>query len=170
MKFTLQLLRKVDSLPSKGKWLYELKHDGWRIAASVLGGNVNLVSRNDNDFTLKFGTVTKAIESWASEREFILDGEMITIQGNHVYMVFDILFLDGKDLRDEPLINRKKILEGLFVTNPPNNIRLCQFIEKVDKDTLAKVCSGGHEGMVAKLADSTYNGKRDGRWVKIKCF
>jgi len=162
-KVNAQLLKKVDSLPKNGEWLFELKHDGWRILAFV-NSDVKLISRNDNDFTKKFADVTRTLRTWANGRSFVIDGEML----HDVYMVFDVLALDGKDLRGQTLLERKKILEQLM-KDAPSNIRLCQYVKSMTEQMLQTICQNGHEGVVAKLTNSTYSAKRDGRWIKIKC-
>ena len=85
-----------------------------------------------------------------------------------VYIVFDILALDGEDLRDKPLLERKEILEKLLKDAMPE-IRFSPHIEGHGTECLREGCAGGFEGVVGKRADSVYSGKRDGSWIKIKC-
>jgi len=172
----------VEKLP-EGDWLYEIKHDGYRALAFKDGKNVRLVSRNKKAFD--YPRLFDALKLLPGEH-FILDGEIAALDekgrssfhllqifkssGNVplVYFAFDLLFLDGKDLRDQPLTARRKLLVKLL-ENAPENIRLSGEL-RGSKDELLRVAQEfGLEGLVAKRPNSLYeSGRRSGSWVKYK--
>lgn len=184
----VQLAKLVTDLPKGDDWLYEVKYDGYRIAAYAENGKVRLMTRNGYDFGDKFSVVKSAIETWADGRAMVLDGEMVVTDENGVsdfqklqnyvrkkngqkpeYKVFDILALDGRDLRELPLIERKKILENLLA-DVPEEISFVGFVKGKGKDSFAAAKKLGLEGIVGKKADSPYAGNRNGDWIKIKCY
>ena len=138
-KVEVQLASLVEKIPSGEDWVFELKYDGYRIVAFAQSGKAKLFSRNNTDFTSKFKQITKSIEEFSAGRAMVLDGEVVISdeQGRSdfqalqnflkspsdkklAYMVFDLLALDGKDLRKRPLIERKAMLEDLLKTAPAN--------------------------------------------------
>jgi len=184
----VQLVKLIDYIP-KGEWLWELKYDGYRVVVFVECGNVRLITRGGMDYTKKFQPIADSIYKWKGERAFVLDGELIVVDENGksdfnalqnyssqpqperlVYVAFDILSLDGIDLRPQPLLQRKKLLSKLM-KDSPHNIRESQFIKNADnaRDSFATVCFDNHEGLIAKQIDSPYVGSRNGSWVKLKC-
>lgn len=165
----VQLVKRVDLPPLWGDWLWELKYDGWRILAFVEGGVVRLVTRRGNDYTKKFQTIADSVLKWAGQRAFVLDGEMLV--NDSVYVVFDVLALDGVDLRERPLIQRKEILDELM-KNLPREIMKSDYKRATGhgvSEMFATVCRGNFEGLVGKEVNSGYVGKRNGNWVKLKC-
>jgi len=136
-KADVQLAKLVNTIPKDEDWLYELKYDGYRIIAFVEGNSVRLITRNGNDYTRWFHDVTTSLIDLAAGRAMVLDGEMtITdVSGktdfqalqnymnnpkdkNLTYIVFDLLALDGADLRGYHLIDRKEMLETLMKDAP----------------------------------------------------
>src|SRR3982751_3907763 len=121
------LLRKTDKLPDGDEWLYELKHDGYRGIAFKTGGKLYLRSRNDNDFNLRYPTITKPLS--ALPNETVVDGEIVafdesgkpsfnTLQ-NHgsssvplAYLIFDVMILAGRDVTKLPLEARQELLQA----------------------------------------------------------
>ena len=158
-----QLVNSAKNLPSRGEWLYELKFDGFRILAFIEQGNVRLVTRGQNDFTTAF---PRAVDMLKNLPNCVLDGEIVcdkfppTHQG--IFIAFDILFFGEKDLRELPLIERKAILETIDVNQS-------DYLENITKVQFQKICAQNHEGIIAKLRDSTYQGSRSGAWLKLKC-
>jgi len=160
-------------VPRDGDWIWELKYDGFRIIAKVEKGVARLVTRNGNNFTVKFSKVAKMLEDLP---DCVLDGELVMIDEhgkcifppnakspNLNFIIFDILSLKGKDLRGLPLIERKQILLKL---GPPN---LIDFVRGGGEDAFTAACRVGHEGLVGKQVLSIYTGKRDGSWIKVQC-
>ena len=183
----VQLAKLVDQVPKSGDWLYEIKYDGYRIVAFVEGNNALLITRNGKDFSKHFADIALSLSSWANGRAMILDGEMVVTdrQGktdfqalqnymkspkdnNLTYIVFDLLALDGKDLREQPLTERKQILQDLM-KDAPDNIHYSQHVEGSGKQSFEAACELGMEGIIGKKANSKYSGTRKGDWIKIKC-
>jgi len=172
----------VENLP-EGDWLYEIKFDGYRALAFKDGKDVRLISRNKKAFD--YSQLLDAIKKLPAER-VILDGETAALDEKGrssfqllqifkksggvplVYYVFDLLFLEGKDLRREPLSARRKLL-GNLLKKPPENIRLSDELRGSKDDLLRVAQEFGLEGLVAKRRNSIYeSGQRSGGWVKFK--
>jgi bifunctional non-homologous end joining protein LigD len=186
-KVEVQLARLVHSVPVNGEWLYELKYDGYRIVAFVEGNNVRLVTRNGNDLTERFHAVASSLAELAEGRAMILDGEVAITdelgrtdfqalqsymkksgKQSLTYIVFDLLAMDGVDLRGRCLIERKEILEKLL-EHAPGNIHYSRHIAGNGKESFAAACEAGMEGIIGKKADSEYSGSRNQNWIKLKC-
>ncbi len=186
-KVDVQLAQLVSKVPKGEEWLYELKYDGYRIIAFVEGHSVRLMTRNGNDYIGRFHDIAASLIDFAAGRAMVLDGEMvITDQSgktdfqalqnyiknpktkNLTYIVFDILALDGKDLREYPLIDRKEILEALM-KDAPDNLYYSRYIRGNGQESFDAACKTGMEGIVGKKADSVYSGTRNGDWIKLKC-
>lgn len=186
-KMDVQLAKLENAIPDDENWLYELKYDGYRIIAFVDGSSVKLLTRNGNDYLKRFHDVAVSLVGFSGGRAMVLDGEMtITDESgktdfqalqnymknpqnkNLIYIIFDILALDGKDLRDCPLIERKGILEELM-KDAPKNLYYGRYVRGNGKESFAAACDAGMEGIVGKKADSVYSGTRNGDWIKIKC-
>jgi bifunctional non-homologous end joining protein LigD len=173
----------VEKLP-EGDWLYEVKHDGYRALAFKDGKDVRLVSRNKKAFD--YPQLLNALKLLPADR-VILDGEIVALDEKGrssfqllqdykrseqrvplVYYVFDLLFVDGKDLRKEPLSARRKLLADILKKAPPN-IRLSEGLQASKEDLLRVAQEFGLEGLVAKRLNSIYeSGRRTGAWVKFK--
>lgn len=183
----VQLAKLVNTAPEGGEWLYELKYDGYRMLAYLEGNTARLITRNGNDVTTRFQDVALSLIDWAAGRVMVLDGEMVITdaegktdfqalqnymrnpQGkNLAYIVFDLLALDGRDLRGRRLIDRKEILEALM-KDSPKNLYYSQHIRGNGKESFLAACKRNLEGIVGKKADSVYSGRRNGDWIKLKC-
>jgi bifunctional non-homologous end joining protein LigD len=164
-------------------WLFEVKWDGYRAIAIMDGKSVSLKSRNDKSFNEKFYPVYKSLVKW--NRHAVLDGEIVVINENGVsnfgalqnwrseadgeliYYIFDILWLDGHDLCELPLKERRKILES--IVPPADNIRLSQGFVSSGIHLFDSVKKIGLEGIIAKKLDSEYHkNERSREWLKIK--
>lgn len=181
-------LAKLVSTPPEGKtWLYEMKYDGYRIMAFVERGSVRLVTRNNNDYTDRFGAVCPSLLDLAAGRAMVLDGEMTVTDksgrsdfqalqsymknpGSHAlsYIIFDILALGGEDLRSKPLTERKATLLSLM-QDAPKNLHYSRHVEGNGDESFKAACELGMEGIIGKKADSIYSGTRNGDWIKLKC-
>lgn len=183
----VQLAKLVKTIPEGDNWLYELKYDGYRILAFVEGNNARLVTRNGNDYANRFRDVTSSLIRFSEGRPFVLDGEMTVTDAdgrtdfqalqnylknpkkkNLTYIIFDLLALDGEDLRGRPLIERKFILEKLMRNAPPN-LYYSRYVRGRGNESFAVACVAGMEGIVGKKEDSVYSGTRNGDWIKLKC-
>ncbi len=183
----VQLASLVRAVPEGGDWLYELKYDGYRIVAFVERNAARLASRNGNDMTARFPSVADQLADWAAGRAMVLDGEMVIADENGrtdfqalqsylknpegknpAYMIFDILALDGNDLRGRPLIERKRVLEALL-DGAPEPLHLSRHVRGGGEESLLAACRQNLEGIVGKRADSPYTGARNGDWIKLKC-
>ncbi|KQS26795.1 DNA ligase D [Dyadobacter sp. Leaf189] len=164
-------------------WEYEVKWDGYRAVAYLNKGEVEIKSRNKKSFNEKFYPVYDALKSW--KLNAVLDGEIVVIKengqsdfnalqnwrseadGQLVYYVFDILWLDGKDLTGLPLSDRKAILQNIIDDDSPAKLGYSIAAEGAAFFEAAK--GMGLEGIIAKRSDSTYiPGVRTKDWLKIK--
>ncbi|NLE24872.1 MAG: DNA ligase D, partial [Clostridiaceae bacterium] len=183
----VQLAELVNTIPEGENWIYEMKYDGYRILAFVEGNSARLITRNGNDYTKRFFTVSNSLIEFANGKTMVLDGEMTIIDAagktnfqalqnymknpkgqNLTYIVFDLLALDGKDLRGKPLIDRKEILEELM-KDAPENLYYSRHIKGSGKESFIAACEAGMEGIIGKKYDSIYSGTRNGDWIKLKC-
>lgn len=183
----IQLAKLVNKVPEEKDWLYELKYDGYRIIAYVENNAARLITRNGHDFTARFKSVADSLTDWAEGRAMVLDGEMVITnsQGktdfqalqNYMknpggkrltYIAFDLLALDGADLRGEQLIKRKAQLEALL-KEAPDTIHYSRHVTGDGKNSFIAACQAGMEGIVGKKPDSVYSGTRNGDWIKLKC-
>lgn len=185
-KVDVQLATLVKSIPTGKNWIYEIKYDGYRTLAFRENGKTKLLSRNNLDFSTKFLSVLPALNDLSKGSSFVLDGEMVVFDENgrsnfsklqneikrkgnaFSYVIFDILALDGEDLRDKPLLERKEILKILLKNAKPNLI-FSDFVKNRGKQSFEAAKKLGLEGIVAKEINSKYSGKRNLDWQKIKC-
>ncbi len=160
-------------------WVYEEKYDGYRIMAYKDAGRVRLISRRGREWTTEFQDVAEAVAR-VSARTVILDGEVVVFDKRLVsrfellrdradpliYPVFDCLHLDGRDLRREPLRERRRLLEDLVA-----GVDRLIPARRLAEDGLAayrQVLRLGYEGMVAKDEAAPYTAGRSKRWIKVK--
>ncbi len=173
-----------DELPKGKDWAYEIKYDGYRILSFVEKGNVVCKTRNGNDYTGKLESIVEELKK-IKEESFILDGEVVAFdeggksdfgllqralkENNKIYyVVFDLLALNGEDMREKTLKERKKILEMMLVKS--NNIIYSQHVIGKGKQAFAFAKKNNLEGVVAKKLSSKYIGRRSEDWLKIKCY
>ncbi len=183
----VQLAKPVGTVPEGENWLYELKYDGYRIMAYVEGNSARLLTRNGNDYTNHFNDVAAALIDWAVGRAIIVDGELAVTDAsgktdfqalqsyikNHktynlTYIIFDLLALDGEDLRGCRLIDRKEKLEALM-KDAPKPLYYGRYVKGKGKESFVAACEASMEGIIGKKADSIYSGTRNGDWIKLKC-
>jgi bifunctional non-homologous end joining protein LigD len=158
-------------------WLFELKHDGFRSLAYIEDGKCRLVSRHKNTYK-SFQTLRVALAGLQAESA-ILDGEIVCLdsegcsqfkellyrRGRAVFFAFDLLWLDGVDLRQTPLIERKKKLRKLVERSKCSEMLYAQHIEGSGKLLFEEVLERNLEGMVAKRRMGVY---AEHGWLKIK--
>ncbi|WP_326975652.1 DNA ligase D [Caproicibacter sp. BJN0012] len=183
----IQLAKLAAAVPDGSGWLYELKYDGYRILAFLEGGGARLITRNGNDYAERFQDVADSLTGWAAGRSMVLDGEMVVTDAqrrtdfqalqnymrnpvgkNLTYIVFDLLALNGEDLRGRPLIDRKETL-GSLMKGAPGNLCYSQHVVGKGEESFSAACQASLEGIVGKKADSVYSGTRNGDWIKLKC-
>jgi bifunctional non-homologous end joining protein LigD len=147
-------------------WVFERKLDGIRLLAFKQGSEVRLLSRNRLLQNAAYPSVAKAIAG-LPVRDVILDGEALGVwreQGEVGYHVFDVAWLDGRDLTRLPLDERREILTKLPL-KPPLSL-----VERLDDpQPWERACLEGWEGVIAKRRDSLYEHRRSPNWLKMKC-
>ena len=160
-------------------WVYEEKYDGDRMLAYKEGTRIRLLSRNAKDNTARFPRIAAAIAA-LRPATLLLDGEVVVFDrrrdsrfqllqqdnGEPVYAVFDCLFADGKDLRNEPLSGRRAALERIVV--PGGVLLLSQRLAANGFAAYERARRAGYEGLVAKDSSSRYVGRRSRSWLKVK--
>lgn len=181
--FTPMLATLVDKPFEEEGWLYEIKWDGYRAVAMINKGKVGLISRNNKSFNDKFYPVVEALKKW--DINVILDGEVVVLNekgvsnfgalqnwrsesdGDLFYYVFDVLWLNGYDLKNLPLSKRKEILKEKISFG--GIIRLSETFETTATEFWEATSKMGMEGIMAKKEDSLYReGDRSKEWLKIK--
>ena len=173
------------SSSSSGNWVYEVKHDGYRMLARI-SSDVKLFTRAGNDWTSKLPHLVKAVEKLGLKDTW-LDGEIVVPGADGranfqalqnafdagadtkiVYYVFDAPFLDGKDLRQLPLSVRKRKLKARF-SKAPVNVRFSDDLAGSAQEVLDHACKLRLEGLIGKQSDSVYQAGRTRTWIKLKC-
>jgi bifunctional non-homologous end joining protein LigD len=173
----------VDKPFDEPGWLYEIKWDGYRAIAMLNKGKVNLISRNNKSFNEKFYPVYDALKNWKIDA--VIDGEVAVLNksgvsdfgslqnwrseadGELIYYVFDILWLNGYNLEQLPLVRRREILRQHLPKD--EMVRFSESFETSAADFLNSAIKLGMEGIIAKKANSVYvEGDRTKEWLKIK--
>ena len=169
--------------PNEKEWIYEIKWDGYRALAFCNKQIVHLLSRNNKSFNDKFYAIRQTLETL--NLNTVLDGEIVVVKesgvssfeglqdwrseadGELVYYVFDILWLNGYDLTQLPLQQRKTILQTIVPKEGP--IKFSASFDTTASQFLKAAKKMELEGMIAKKSDSTYHpGARSENWLKIK--
>ena len=180
-----QLAALVKKAPGGPDWLHEIKLDGYRMHARLDAGRVKIITRRGNDWTQKYPVIANAI-AYLRARDAYLDGELCGVlpdgrtafnliqnatnagQGSLVFFVFDLLFLDGEDIRDLPLLDRKTRLEA-FLVGAPELLRYNDHQIGQGPAFHRLACEHGLEGIVSKRIDGRYEPDRR-TWLKTKCL
>ena len=148
------------------EWTFERKLDGIRVIAYKRGSDVRLFSRNRLPLNDQYPAVVEAIAA-LPVRDVILDGEASWAWGRlgrGDYHVFDILWLDGRDVTSATLDERRALLRGLSLTLPLEQVK-----ELKDDEPWERACREKWEGVIAKRRDSPYEHRRSKHWLKMKC-
>lgn len=183
---SFQLCTLTDHIPVGGDWLFEMKFDGYRAQVAISGSNVVVYTRNGHDWTRQFKVILPPLRR-LTKGAVLIDGEIVAIdsQGRTNFSMlktgiaagmplkfyaFDLLEFDGEDLSNQPLLERKERLESLLGSRrPEDSLQFSSHILDQGKRVFDAMCAGGHEGVIAKRADSSYVGDRNRSWLKIKC-
>ncbi len=183
----------TEKLPSGPEWIFEIKWDGVRALVYIDNGSVAIYTRNNNRCERQYPEL-QSLPGYIRAEQAILDGEIVVLDPKgvskfeliqqrihnqdanaiakmahkdpvHLY-VFDVLYLDGKDLRNVPLIERRKILAGLIKPFPL--LRLSDYFENAGEELLDAARKTGLEGLIAKCVTSKYESRRSRDWLKLK--
>lgn len=183
-----ELATLVDAAPAGDDWLHEIKFDGYRLLPFIERGKARFLTRKANDWTDRFPGLAPVFAGLPA-RQAILDGELVIVAPNGttsfqllqnvlnngrqdelVFYAFDLLYLDGKDLRSVPLVRRKEALRELLSGLPADGtLRYSDHVIGNGHLFHQQACRMGLEGIIAKRADSRYVSRRAKDWVKVKC-
>jgi bifunctional non-homologous end joining protein LigD len=183
----VQLATLVDTPPEGAQWLHEIKFDGYRLLAYVVGGASRLLTRNGKDWTNKFPSLSSALDK-LPVKNAVLDMEAVMLdedgkssfqslqaalgeggnRANIVAYIFDLLYIDDADLTKKPLLDRKVRLQTLLKSNKLP-LRYSGHVLGQGAEMFAKACETGLEGIISKEANAPYVGGRQRSWLKIKC-
>src|SRR4051794_19957077 len=166
-------------------WVYEIKADGYRAQAHLRGNSVTVYSRSGHDWTEQFSGIAQALQRLGHTA--IIDGEAVVMgqkgvadfqalrgelarknSGRVAFQAFDLLYLDGYDLRQTPFMERKRLLSDLL-NDAPHRLSYVEYLEADGEAIFAHACQLGLEGIVAKRKDSPYRSGRQESWIKLKC-
>jgi len=182
-----QLCRLLDEPPDGADWIHEIKFDGYRVQMRVEAGRPRLLTRKGLDWTARFPEIAQV---GAKLPDGIIDGEIVALNKEGmtdfgllqdalstkktsplVFFTFDCLFLDGHDLRQRPLRDRKEILEALLRRYAKNaqRLRFVSHFASSGEAVLSAACSMDLEGIVSKRLDAPYRSGRSDSWTKAKC-
>lgn len=188
-KLSPQLPTLVERAPAGDDWLHEIKLDGYRLLAFVEGGKARLVTREGQDWTSRLRPLAEALSAALPVGEAVLDGEAVALQPDgttsfaalqqalsdkrperlHLYL-FDLLHLEGWDLREIPLAERKALLRRLLPPAAEGVVRYSGHVEGQGEAFHRQACRHRLEGVVSKRADARYRPGRNRDWVKTKCL
>lgn len=187
-----QLATLVAMPPAEGEWLAEMKFDGYRLLARIEDGAATLWTRNEQDWSARFAAIAGELAQLPVQNAW-LDGEVIAVgrdgrssfsllqqafgkakrQGEEaaqlLYCLFDLLYLNGHDLRGEPQARRKQLLEELLQDRQQGSLRYSDHVSGHIEEAQRHACLHGEEGIMLKRADAPYVGDRSRHWLKLKC-
>ena len=182
-----QLASPVDQPPEGKHWIHEIKHDGYRCQVLLERGHARVFTRNGYDWSDRYPSIVRAAANFPCPSA-IIDGEAIVQDHNGasdfdalssamrwrpdsvILYAFDLMHLNGRDLRRQPLLERRAMLKAVLGSDEENRI---QFSEEFggDGDALSNACAQhGLEGIVSKHALAPYSSGRSKTWLKTKCF
>jgi bifunctional non-homologous end joining protein LigD len=180
-----ELCSPVDRAPSEAGWVHEIKFDGYRMQLRVENGSAILRTRKGLDWSDKFRAIADAAAGFP---DCVMDGEVVALDAHGapdfaalqaalsegrsetlIYFVFDLLFLEGEDLRPQPLETRKSRLAALLGGRARGPIRYVEHFNAGGDAVLKSACQMGLEGLVSKRLGTPYRPGRAGDWTKTKC-
>lgn len=183
-----QLATLTEDAPTGPLWVNESKYDGYRMQAHSVNNETILYSRSGLDWSHKFPDIRDEVNETFMGRQVVLDGEIVVgtrgtssfhalqnALGNEDtskarFMVFDVLFYDGLDLRPLALSERRAALESILKEFPAKGrVQISKILRGAAATVLTKACSLGAEGIICKRRDAAYTSGRGHNWVKVKC-
>lgn len=181
-----ELATLVESAPD-GEWSYEIKFDGYRVMARIDHDEVKLFTRNGHDWTHKLPEQAAALAALGLESAW-LDGEMVVADeqgvpdfqalqnafdagrsGSIVYYLFDLPYLNGVDLREVPVEERRTVLATVLKANENPLLRFSDTLNESPEALLDSACKMHMEGLIGKRLGSSYMSRRSSDWIKLKC-
>lgn len=182
-----QLALLTDTVPEGTDWLHETKYDGYRTTALIKNKSINLFTRNGLDWTDKYREIQIELKKFKVS-DAIFDGEIVVLDENGVssfsmlqtalseqdsaglkYILFDLLFLNGEDLRELPLERRKQILKSLFKNIKSSKVIFSEHWRGRGNEMFKNACDEGLEGIISKDRTASYHEGRRSDWQKNKC-
>jgi bifunctional non-homologous end joining protein LigD len=183
-----QLATLVSAVPTMGEWSYEIKFDGYRLMARLRDRLPTLITRGGHDWTDRMGGLRQALAGLPVETAW-LDGEVVVLNSgglpdfnalqnafarsstaNLTFFVFDLLYLNGYDLREVPLRARRELLAELIGEVSDDRIRFSEDFAQDPQSLIASACRMQLEGIIGKRADAGYVSGRSTDWIKLKCL
>ncbi|WP_352976670.1 DNA ligase D [Mesorhizobium sp. M1428] len=182
----VQLATLVDTVPAGDRWVHEMKYDGYRVLVAVGGGEARAYTRSGLDWSSRFPSIISEARK-LKVRSALIDGEAVVVDAEGRsnfqalqnalkgapttidFYAFDLLQLDGEDLTRLSLLERKAKLEAILPAKNPV-LRYSDHILGRGEELLDRFCAAGLEGVISKLADSSYVAARGASWLKIKCI
>jgi bifunctional non-homologous end joining protein LigD len=177
------LATSIEKVPGGERWLHEIKFDGYRVQVHIVNEAVKVFTRRGHDWTNRFRKI--ADDAWhIAARSAIIDGEVVVpaadgstdfsvlqneLKGHStkiVLVAFDLLYLNGHDLRSLPLVKRKAQLKKIV---QHTDVQFSDSFEVEGAEVFAHACKVGLEGVVSKVRDSNYVSGRSNNWVKKTC-
>ena len=173
----------VEKVPSGRRWVHEIKFDGYRVQTHIANNEVKIFTRRGHDWTNRFRKIA-ADARHVNVRTTIIDGEVVVpsadgttdfsvlqneLKGRSkkiVLVAFDLLYLDGRDLRKLPLFERKAQLMKLIANT---DVQFSDSFEIEGSEMFKRACEIGIEGVVSKVRDGPYRSGRNRDWVKVTC-
>ena len=182
-----QLASLVAEVPPGEGWVYEIKYDGYRLMSRLRSGKATLFTRNGHDWTSKLPQLAKALGALKLDDSW-LDGEIV-VNGDDglpdfqalqnafesrataeiVYYVFDAPWLDGRELTELPLVERKRLLAEALAGREAGIVGFSEHFAEGAGEALEQACRLGLEGLIGKRADARYVSGRSRSWIKLKC-
>ena len=189
VKVEVQLATLTEAAPQGEQWLHEIKFDGYRMICRIDASQIDFISRNHQNWTKRLEDLVEAVRK-LNVQQAILDGEVVVIGADGgadfqslqnafrdhqardmKYMVFDLLYLNGRSLTQAPLEQRKEILKSLLEQSGRNDAVLFSDHIRGSGETFHQhACKLHLEGMISKRADQPYRPGRGCDWLKIKCL
>ncbi|MGB3124601.1 MAG: DNA ligase D [Pseudomonas sp.] len=185
-QLTPQLATLVDRAP-EGDWQYEIKFDGYRMLARIQDGDVRLFTRNGHDWTERLPRQVKALQALKLKDSW-LDGEVVSLNADGlpdfqalqnafdigrsldiVYYLFDAPFLNGQDLRETPMEERRAALKAALSGSRSKLLRFSEAFAANQRDIFESACDLALEGVIGKRTGSPYVSSRNADWIKLKC-
>jgi bifunctional non-homologous end joining protein LigD len=178
-----ELATSIEKVPSGERWIHEIKFDGYRVQVHLRDAAVKVFTRRGNDWTNRFRKI--AADAWhVGAGSAVIDGEVVVPAANGstdfsvlqnelkrrstkiVLVAFDLLYLNGYDLRKLPLIERKALLKKILAET---DVQFSESFEVDGREMFKHACEVGLEGVVSKVRDSRYLSGRGNDWVKKTC-